>query len=143
MARHSSKRHRSKRHSSKKTRDLPRLLKRLIRAAKAIPRDSDYKANPDVLRECGALAVTAIPTYGVFLPNHDEMMLAIERIARKHLAFSEARQQFRDALRVIEPFDTRDALETAYINVLDISDQAHFYAGLAFGVTLADFSEPT
>jgi hypothetical protein len=133
-------RHRSKQQSSKKTKDLPRLLVRLIRAAKANESDTEHSANPDALRAFGALALTAIPAHGVFVPNQEEMMVAIERIANKHLGFSEARQEFRRALKVIEPFDTRDTIETTHIGVIDVSDQAHFYAGLAFGITLADFS---
>jgi hypothetical protein len=128
------------RHRSTKTKNLPRALVRLIRATQAIPPDSDIKVNPEALREFGALALTAIPTFGVFVPNHEDTTVVIERIAKKYLGFGEARQEFRNALKGIEPFEKRDALETAYIGVIDLSDQAHFYAGLAFGVTFADFS---
>jgi hypothetical protein len=42
------------------------------------------------------------------------------------------------ALDAVETFERRDPIETAENQLRAVSDQAYFYAGLAFGVTLAD-----
>jgi hypothetical protein len=49
------------------------------------------------------------------------------------------RKAFFEATAGVEPFAKRDEIESAANHLQTISDQAHFYAGLAFGVTLADF----
>lgn len=131
------------RHRAKKTNQLPALLVRLIRAAEANHFDSEHSANPDVLRACGSLALRIIPAHGVFVPGRDEVSLAIERIAADHLAFREARLEYRAALKTVEPFDKRDAIEVAHSGLMSASDDAYFYAGLAFGITLACLSNST
>jgi hypothetical protein len=41
---------------------------------------------------------------------------------------------------MVELLEHCDSIESPHNRVQSISDEAHFYAGLAFGVTLADFS---
>jgi hypothetical protein len=129
------------RHRSRKADGLSPLLVRLIKAAKHSGRDAegaDIAGVPHALREFGALALWAIPVYGVFVPNRDEIAVAVARVARAHLGLDEARKELRDALKAIERFDQRDPIESALNHVLSVSDATHFYAGLAFGLTLAD-----
>jgi hypothetical protein len=129
------------RHRSRKADGPSPLLVRLIKAAKHSGKDGEGVAIagvPEVLREFGALALWAIPTYGVFVPNRDEITVGIARVAREHLGLDEARKELRDALKAVERFDLRDPIECAVSHVLSVSDEAHFYAGLAFGITLAD-----
>lgn len=128
------------RHNSKKTKDLPALLVRLIRAAETNDFDSEHSADPDVLRACGALALRIIPAHGVFVPGRDDVSVAIERIAADLLAFHDARLEYRAALKAVEPFEKRDAIDVARSGLMSASDDAYFYAGLAFGITLACFS---
>jgi hypothetical protein len=131
------------RHRSRKADGLPPVLVRLIRAAKHAGKDGegvDITAVPEVLRDFGALALWAIPVYGVFVPNRDEIGVAIARVAREHLGMDEARSELREALRAVERFEVRDPIESAVNHVLSVSDEAHFYAGVAFGATLSNNS---
>jgi hypothetical protein len=130
------------RHRSRKVRELSPLLQRLIDAAKRSGVDSegaDISGVPEVLREFGGLARWAIPVHGVFLPNNDALVSLAERMARECLDKDEARREFNEALKGVTDFHQRDAIETAVNRMLSVSDEAYFYAGLAFGITLADF----
>lgn len=124
------------RHHSRKARSLPPLLVRLIEAAK----DSGNNGGADALRSFGALALVALPTPGVFVPDDNDIGMIIERGGREHLGLEEAKRAFRRVIKAVERFEARDAIESAHHQVQGASDQAYFYAGLAFGVTLADLS---
>jgi hypothetical protein len=123
------------RHRSKTHRTLPPLLVRLIEAAEDADRKNDAKA----LRACGALALWALPTRGVFVANDEEVTPIVERIAKEYLGLIEARKEFRRALNALGPIQVTDDVESGHNQVLGVSDEAYFFAGLAFGVTLADF----
>ena len=128
------------RRRSKEGRGLPPLLICLIKAAKYSGEDasgSDISGAPDALRELGALALWALPIHGVFVPNQPDIAFAIERISKASLGLDKARREFREALKAVEPFKHRDAIESAHNQVRSVDDEAYFYAGLAFGVTLA------
>jgi hypothetical protein len=130
------------RHRSRKAEGLSPVLVRLIRAAKRSGRDGEgvnISGVPDALRELGELAFWVIPTYGVFVPNRNEVAMAVARVSREHLGMDEARSELREALKAVERYDQRDPIESAVNHVLSVSDEAHFYAGLAFGLTLSDF----
>jgi hypothetical protein len=125
-----------------KTRNFSPKLTWLIEAADRTNKDADGAPIGGVARalaELGALARWVVPTRGVFVPNNDEVAVAIERIAKQHLELERARKTFRDALKVVEPFEQRDAIASAQNLVQMVSDEAYFYAGLAVGVTLVDF----
>ncbi len=124
------------RHHSKNPNGLSVLLARLARAAEA-SRDPGVG---EALREFGALALVAIPTCGVFVPNDNDIATAIEQVAKKHLGMEGARRSFREAAKMVEQLEHRDQIESAHTRVQGVSDEAYFYAGLAFGVTLSDFS---
>jgi hypothetical protein len=62
----------------------------------------------------------------------------VDGAAKQHLGLEEARHEFSAALGLVEAFAQRDPIESAHNRVRIASDEAYFYAGLAFGVTLAD-----
>jgi hypothetical protein len=64
------------------------------------------------------------------------------RHARKHLGLAEPRKKYLAATAAVEPFAKRDEIESAVNHLMTVSDNAYFYAGLAFGVTLADYCAP-
>jgi hypothetical protein len=129
------------RHRSQTTDGLSPVIVRLIKAARHFGQDSegvDITGVPEALQKFGALAFRAIPIYGVFVPNRDEIALAIARVAREHFGMDDARGELREALKVVEEFDVRDPIESAANHVVRITEAAHFYAGLAFGIWLSD-----
>lgn len=117
---------------------LPPLLERLIQGAEY--RGESERAS--ALSALGQLALVAIPRDGVFAPAEDEgLYLAVENVARKHFGYRELRQAVKAALEPITDFDHREAIETAYNQSDAASDRVYFYAGLAFGITLACFGD--
>jgi hypothetical protein len=131
------------RHRSNRTQALPQALVRLIQAARNSTTDSDgadINGAADALRELGDLALWVLPIHGVFVPNNNDVAVAISKIANEHLGLKEARREFTDALSAIGAFENRDQIESANNHIHTVSDAAYYYAGLAFGLALADFS---
>jgi hypothetical protein len=86
------------------------------------------------------LALWALPVHGVFVASEEYVSPVIDQVAKDHLGLVDARRELHEALAVIEEFRKRDAIETAVNHVRSVSDEAYFYAGLAFGLTLVEFS---
>lgn len=131
------------RHRSDGDGALPPLLIWLINAAKTSGSDAeggDLGGAPNALRELAALASWALPIHGVFVPNNSDICLAINRVAKAHLGLDEPRRDVRKALKVIEVFQQRDAIESAYNQLRSVEDEAYYYTGLAFGIVLASLS---
>ena len=127
----------SQRHNRRAAGQLP-ILTLLIEALE----DQHSRDRPNearALRAFSDLALKQVPTSGVFAPKDGHLYKEIERIARKHLDFGRARKNFFDATGKVEPFALRDEIESAANHVNSVSDDAYYYAGLAFGVTLVDF----
>ena len=125
----------------KKSERLSPLLVRLIDAAEHARADAagrDIRGAAQALREFGQLALWALPIHGVFVPNNSNVMMIVERVATQHLDWDEAKSEVREALKAIESFAERDPIESAANHLRAVSDEAYFYAGLAFGVTLAE-----
>jgi len=119
---------------------LPPALVRLIEAAEQHGADAegrDIKGAARALREFGGVALWVLPIHGVFVPNDNDVSMIVERVAKQHLGLEEARAEFRKALASVEPFDRRDPIEAAHGHVRGVAEEAYFYAGLAFGVTLS------
>jgi hypothetical protein len=128
------------RHRPTKPERLSPALARLIEAAEQHGEDADgrdIKGAAQALREFGSVALWVLPIHGVFVPNDNDVSLIIDRVARQHLGLEEARAEFRKALEIVEPFDRRDPIESAHGHVRSVAEEAYFYAGLAFGVTLS------
>ena len=125
---------------STKPQRLSPLLTRLIEAAEQHGEDAegrDIKGAAGALREFGGLALWVLPIHGVFVPNDNDVSVFVERVAKRYLGLEEARAEFHNALEIVEPFDRRDPIEVAHGHVRSVAEEAYFYAGLAFGVTLS------
>lgn len=128
--------------SPRPTAKRERLSPVLIRLIEAVQRHGLDAAGHDIsgtagaLREFGDLALWALPVHGVFVPNENEVSVIIERVAIRHLGLERARAEFRKAVASVEPFDRRDPIESAHNQVRSVTEEAYFYAGLAFGVTM-------
>ena len=122
---------------------LPRLLVRIILA---VADDSDHRPDTDRVGEAdalisfGQLASRIVLTRGVVAPLDDDILQAIDSIARTHLESDRARDAFRKALNLIQPFADRDEVASAHGAVVSRSDLTYYYAGLSVGITLADLS---
>ena len=130
----------SRRRSTKAERLSP-VLARLIEAAERHGEDAegrDIEGAARALREFGSVALWVLPIHGVFVPNDNDVSVIIERVATQQLGLEEARAEFRRALEIIEPFDQRDPIELAHGRVRSVAEEAYFYAGLAFGLVLAE-----
>lgn len=92
----------------------------------------------EALRALGELAVDEVPARGVFAPTDEDTCRLVERIAAKHLGLKAPRRAFFRATAAVKPFERRDEIESAANHLRTVSEQVYFYAGLAFGVTLAD-----
>ena len=116
---------------------LPPLLVCLIHAVKQAPHDpADRTGHDATLRDLGLWARIRVPSEGLLAPEGPHAFNAIEHIANRHLRLGEARAAVTQALSLIDTFETRDAIESAYNHVQSVSDVAYYYAGLASGVTL-------
>ena len=127
----------------KKSERLSPLLVRLIDAAEHAREDAegrDIRGAAQALREFGQLALWALPIHGVFVANNNDVSMIVERVAKQHLDWEEARSEVREALKPIGSFAQRDPIESAHNHLRAASDEAYFYAGLAFGATLADLA---
>jgi hypothetical protein len=90
------------------------------------------------LRAFGELARVQIPARGVFAPTENELYQAIDEIAIAHFRLRSATKALRARLASVEAFEARDEIASAANHAREVSDLAYFYAGLAFGITLAD-----
>jgi hypothetical protein len=83
---------------------------------------------------------TRLPIRGVFVQNAADVTLIVQLVAERHLDWAKARSELRDALEAVQPFELRDPIESAESHLRAVSDEAHFYVGLAFGITLANLA---
>jgi len=115
--------------------DLPAPIRHVIRAAER----ECPKGHAGALRELTSLAVTKVPSRGIFDPTShgdQELFTAIEVIAGRHLGRKRARASWQTAVRRARlDLEARDRIESAAHQVQGVSDTAYFYAGLAFGLT--------
>lgn len=120
---------------------LPPLLASIIRA---VANDSrpEARAIADnralALEDLARLFMTVVPLHG--LDPADDVREEIDRIAKRYLRRGQAEAQFRGAVDRIARVEERDAIETAHLQVIESSELAHYYAGLAAGITLAELS---
>jgi hypothetical protein len=88
----------------------------------------------------GELALKRVPSRGVFAPDEGDLYSEIDDIAKKYLDLATPRKTFFAATAGVEPFEKRDKIEAAANHLQTVYDQAYFYTGLAFGITLCDFA---
>jgi hypothetical protein len=121
---------------------LPPLLLQVIKAAThAEEHDEsiDRTGEAQLLIGMGRLASVTVAARGVLAPD-PELYKPIADLAKAHLDFADAKKEFHAALEHVKKFKRRDAIESAANRVQSASDTAYYYAGLAFGLTLADLS---
>ena len=102
-------------------------------ARKGAPQTSGHAA---ALNELARLFMTALPVRG--LDPADDLRDEIEKIATRHLRRGEAEARFRSAVDRIASVQHRDSIETAHLQLVESSELAHYYAGIAAGITLAE-----
>jgi|SRR5688572_18429609 len=126
---------------SRRTIGLPPLLASIIRAvAKDSRRDGSDAADNRALalNDLARLFMAVVPLRG--LDPADDLRDEIERVANRYLRRGEAEAEFRRAVDRIASVAERDAIESAHLQVIESSELAHYYAGIAAGITLADLS---
>src|SRR5215213_7703473 len=127
MARSSPSKHRAR---------VSPLLEDLIRAA---ARDSRERAS--ALNDLAKLFMVIVPMHGV--EPAENVREAIEQIAARHLRRSDAEAGLRRAMARVATVTDRDAIETACVQLIESGELAHYYAGLAAGITLAELGRRT
>jgi hypothetical protein len=91
---------------------------------------------PAALAELGSLAAVSVLTRGIVAS--EEFRSAVDDIAARHLDGAGAERALTRALTQIDSVQQRDAVEVAYARVLEVRELAHYYAGLASGLTIVD-----
>lgn len=122
---------------------LPPLLVHVIKAAVHAEKhdeSTDRTGEAEVLIELGRLASVNVAARGVLAPDPD-LYLPIEDLAKAHLDWADAKKDFYAALERVKKFKRRDAIETSHNRMIGISDTVYYYAGLAFGLTLAELGK--
>lgn len=120
---------------------LPELLMHVVLAAReerqrdATRWSGDHSAT---LVELAHIIALRLPARGVLAPG-DDLCDEIDRVAQRHLHRRDADRQFRAAVEQVADVAQRDAIETAHGRLVEVSEVAHYYAGLAAGITLAGF----
>jgi hypothetical protein len=125
--------------SPRRAGDLSPLLLVVIDALEA-QHGRQRRREGRALRAFGDLARIQVPARGVFAPSENDLYQAIDAIATRHLDLAAALKTLRKSLRKVKQFGTRDEIASRANDVRMLSDLAHFYVGLAFGVTLADLA---
>jgi hypothetical protein len=115
---------------------LPPLVTQVIRAAASDTRlaQGNHAAALDALAR---VFLVALPARGVLAPG-DDLCAQIDAIAKRYLDRATAEHHFERAVSRVANVQQRDAIETAHASIVDVSELAHYYAGLAAGMALAE-----
>jgi hypothetical protein len=120
---------------------LPALLMHVVLAAQDERRRDAGRWSGDhsaALIDLARIIALRLPARGVLAPG-DDLCNEIDRVAKRHLHRSEADRQFRTAIERVDDIALRDAIDAAHGRLVEVSEVAHYYAGLAAGITLAGF----
>jgi hypothetical protein len=120
---------------------LPELLMHVVLAAREERQRDAGRWSGDhsaTLIDLARIIALRLPAQGVLAPG-DDLCDEIDRVAQRHLHRRQADRQFRAAVEQVEDVAQRDAIETAHGRLVEVSEVAHYYAGLAAGITLAGF----
>ena len=124
---------------AKRVAGLPPLLMHVIHAVERDARRGARRTagrRASALSELAQLFMVVVPVRG--LDPVDDLREEIERVATRHLRRGEAEAQFRSAVDRIVSVKHRDAIETAHGQLVESTELAHYYAGIAAGITLAE-----
>lgn len=119
--------------------DLSPLLVQVARAiahhpdSRANLRDGDHLA---ALIDLARITLLSVPARGVVVC--DDLRNEIDQVADRHLNRRAAQKKFLAAIQRVQNRERRDAIDSAHIQIVELSELAHYYAGLAAGLTLAD-----
>jgi hypothetical protein len=91
---------------------------------------------PAAITELSSLAAVSVLTRGIVAS--EEFRSAVDDIAARHLDGAGAERELTHALTQIDDVHQRNAVEVAYARVLEVRELAHYYAGLASGLTIVD-----
>lgn len=119
---------------------LPPLLVHVIHAAANDARLAETN-HAAALHALAKLFLLSLPARGVLAPG-DDLCQMIDEIAKRYLDRAGAEKQFHRAVNGVASVQQRDAIETAHASIVDVSELAHYYAGLAAGITLAELGKP-
>jgi hypothetical protein len=90
------------------------------------------------LAELLTLALQKAPSRGIFEPgqrDESELSIQIENIAKRHLELDATHAAYKKSLDEAGlDFAPRDRIATSANDLRSVSDTAHYYAGLAFGL---------
>ena len=123
--------------------DISPLLVRVVDAARyaeAHDTEEDRSGHANALVLLGRLATLLVPARGVLAPVEDDLYKFIDGVTTTYLSEVDHRKEFGRLLAKIESTELSHALEAAFTQAISDSDTAHFYAGLAFGITFADLT---
>ena len=70
---------------------LVRLIEEAAERAKEDAEGRDIRGAALALRELGDLATWVLPVHGLFVPNNNEVCMAIDRVARQYLDLDDRR----------------------------------------------------
>ncbi len=132
---------RSSKKSQAQVGPFPPLFARLVRAAQV----GCPEGYAGALAAYGALALVTVPLDGV-LPDTllkstgDEQYKRIRSIADRYFGIEKVNRRLVAAVEGLNSstFEERDAISTAYVKLLSISDTMHTLYGLSLGVILAE-----
>ena len=68
----------------------------------------------------------------------EEWRTAVDAVAARHLKRDAADRQLTRAIGKVNDRAVRDAVEVAHAQVLDVSELAHYYAGLMVGLAMME-----
>jgi hypothetical protein len=91
---------------------------------------------PAAITELSALAAVSVIARGVVAS--EEFRTAVDDIASRYLGGAAAERRLTLALMQIDDLPTRNAVEIAHAQVVDLRELAHYYAGLASGVSIVE-----
>jgi hypothetical protein len=113
-----------------------------------VARDAARECPPghaQALRALGSLAIVKVPSRGILWAPGDaveeDLYSGIRLVAERYLGAAKANAAWRRALDAIDAkttFEELNAVEGAVLHANWLSQTAHFYAGVAFGVTFTD-----
>lgn len=91
----------------------------------------------DVVTALARIARASIFKSGVVAS--EEWRTAVDAVAARHLKRAAADRQLTRAIRRVSDPAIRDAVEVAHAQVLDVSELAHYYAGLMAGLAMLEW----
>lgn len=98
------------------------------------------------LEACERMARSIFPKRGLLLSHPDDpdgaTYEAIDRIAERHFGMAARKRKLKRCLAVVKDVSARNEIIDAIGDLRAASDDAHYYAGMAMGLTASAFGLP-